>query len=136
VQKTSDSASIEVVGQTLVSSGFCRIENSLCAALPPALGQIGDAQAVSGLIQALQYREEFLRSEVAEALARCAGKMVSIRTAKRAAHALWWCLTDRDGADVAFRSLEQIANRLSVLEVEVMPLVDPLLPEPKRIKKH
>ena len=31
---------------------------------------------------------------------------------------------------------EQIANRLSVLEVEAMPLVDPLLPDPKRAKKH
>jgi HEAT repeat protein len=110
----------------------------VCRCAAEALGRIGGAKTVSYLIWALQNRDKTVRICAVGALADCADKMSGNKIYKCAMRALWWCLTDQGEsvAETAFRALEQIANRLSVLEVEAMPLVDPLLPAPKRSKKR
>jgi HEAT repeat protein len=95
-----------------------------------------DSQAISHLIHALKYSGWNVCHNAIGILSDNAHKISDIRIAKHAAQALWWLLTDVDLAEEAFRALDQIANRLSVLEVEAMPLVDPLLPDPKRTKKR
>ncbi|CAG0933929.1 Phycocyanobilin lyase subunit alpha [Thermoflexales bacterium] len=105
-----------------------------------ALGLIGDGQAIPHVTQNLWDRDFSVRMASAEFLKTAADKITDVKTGRYVARTLWWRLTEGlffvSLASTFYQSLEQVANRLSVLEVEAMPLVDPLLPDPKRTKKR
>ena len=87
-----------------------------------ALGRIGDPQAVPALLRALKDSDSGVRGAAAEALQQISGALNSIPRARQVAAAL-----RRRGE---WGALENVANRLAVLESGAASAPDPLLPAP------
>jgi HEAT repeat protein len=95
--------------------------------------RIGEAQAVPQLIPVLNHGNWMVRQIAADVLGQLAPMVTERKVLRRAARTLWWRLTDHPGvAKAAFHALDQVANRLSVLEVETRPVKDLLHPAQSR----
>jgi HEAT repeats len=94
-----------------------------------ALGMIRDPQAIPPLIQAPGAIEWWVRRWAAEALGKLVDNVSDAAIIRRRARILWQRLTDwKEVRDAACQVLEQVANRLAVLEVSSQPIQDPFLP--------
>jgi len=87
-----------------------------------ALGRIGDPQAVSALLRVLKNRDSDVRHAAARVLRWVSGVLESIPDARRTAAALW--------RHCEWGVLENVVNRLAVLEASAHSVPDPLLPAP------
>jgi len=96
--------------------------SDVCLAAAEALGKIGDSQAVPALLRALRDGNSGVRVAAAEALGQIPGALDSIPHARQAAIAL-----RRHGEQNA---LEDVTNRLAVLEAGTARAPAPPLPAP------
>jgi len=77
-----------------------------------------NVQVIRPLIKLLGDRNPNARRCAAEVIGELTHIVQEQKTLKRAAHFLWWRLTDVDDvAKAAFHALKQVANRLSVIKV-------------------
>jgi hypothetical protein len=90
-----------------------------------ALGQQQAPQVVRPLIEALWDAEVLVRAAAAQALGQVAHVVSDAACARSIARALWKRLTDWIVREDAYEALEQIANRIAVLEVASTPIGDP-----------
>ena len=87
--------------------------------------RIGEVQAVPQLIPVLKHGNRMVRQVAADVLGQLVHMVNDRKTLRRAARALWWRLTDHPVvAKAAFHALDQVANRLSVVEIEAHPMKD------------
>lgn len=83
------------------------------------LVRLGDAEAVPLLLDAIKHDHWMVRQIAAKVLGQLTHVMTERKWLRQTARALWWRLTDKtEVAKDAFRSLDLVANRLSVLEVD------------------
>ena len=131
--KDSDSDVREAAACSLGETGDPRTVPALLRALEDsdsgvrqaaagALGETGDPQAVPALVQVLKDSDSGVRGAAAEALQQISGALNSIPRARQVAAAL-----RRRGE---WGALENVANRLAVLESGAASAPDPLLPAP------
>jgi HEAT repeats len=93
-----------------------------------ALGQLGTPQAIPPLLQALGASDEAMRWTAAEALGKLTDIVSDAQVTRRVAGALWERLTDWELVrEAACQALEQVANRLTILDVASHSLQDPLM---------
>ncbi len=81
--------------------------------------RLKSANVIPQVLPLVRHRNIAVRACTAQIIGRLAYVAHDRKRLKQVARALWWRLTDRDSvAKAAFYALEQVANRLSVIEVE------------------
>ena len=93
-----------------------------------ALGRI-DAPATPALLPALDDSEWRVRRAAAAALGKLTDIVSDAQVTRRVTVTLWGRLTDWELVrKAACQALEQVANRLAILDIASHPLQDPLMP--------
>jgi HEAT repeat protein len=94
-----------------------------------ALGGHGDLQAIPRLIQALGDVDRGVRRAAARALGELVENVSNAEITRRIARALWRRLTDwKEVREAACQALEQVSDRLVILDIASHPLQDPFMP--------
>jgi hypothetical protein len=97
-------------------------------AVVEALGKLGDPQTLPPLLQALGDSKWEVRRAATEALGKLTDIVSDAKVTRRVARALWGRLTDwKEVREAACQALEQVANRLAILDVASHSLRDPLM---------
>lgn len=91
-----------------------------------ALKQVGDESAIPYLSSTLHSLHVY--PEAATALGELANKSKNRKHLQRAGRSLWWLLSELNNeiARAAFTALESVISRITDLEVETLPISDPL----------
>ena len=94
-----------------------------------ALGQLGAPEGIPPLIQALHASNWRVRWAAIEGLGKLVDNVSQAGVTRRVARTLWHRLTDwKEVREAACQALENVANRLSILDVASHPLQDPFMP--------